>query len=85
MLELDRERADATKCSTQDFVSHLEVQRMIVFEIGKPSSQCKDLVLAVVVKNTLIEAPENVYEAAKGGLKTPLFSLAVEVIVDIIR
>lgn len=83
--ELYRERSDTTEYQTQDFVPCAKVQRAIVAEMKKSASYCKDPVLKELAEDMLIEAVQVVYEAPKDGIKTPLFNVIEDIIVEIIQ
>lgn len=83
--EVDSERIYMTEYRTQEFVTCLEVQKMIAAEMRKVTSHWKVSVLTRLVEDTLSEALEVKYDVAKEGMETLLSNLVVEFIDDIIQ
>lgn len=83
--EFHRGRAQTTEYPAKDFVTHLDVQRMIATEVEKSISNCNAPVLTELVKDTLIEMLQVVYDGTQEVVNSPLFILMGEVIVDMIQ
>lgn len=83
--ELDCDPADTTEYPAQDFVTRSKLQRMITAEMGKSPAHCKDPVLTGLAEDTLFEALQMRYDAAKEGIITVLSNQVGEVIVDTIQ
>lgn len=79
--ELDCGRVQATEYLTQDFSTRSEVKDMVAPDLRNSISCGECPVLARIVEDTLIEPPRDGY-TAREGLKTPLFNLVGELVVD---
>lgn len=80
-LDLERQKPGMTKSPAQDFVPRSEVHDMVASETEKPTSHRNASVLARLVEDELIEAPQVGNDAVKG--KTALYNLEREVSIEI--
>lgn len=83
--ELYRERAYTAKVLTQGFVTCSEKQETIPTGMKKSILHLNAPALAEPLEDNLIEAIKVGYDTAKGNVKTSLFSLIGELIVDFVQ
>lgn len=84
-LELERQRAQTTEYSAQDFVTRSEIQNVIATEMKKSTPHRNATVLTGVVEEKLIDVLQVVYDATQEEMRTSLFNLVGEATFDIIQ
>lgn len=85
LSEHDCKRTQTTEYSTQAFITSSQIQNMVAAEKQTTKSNCKSVLLAGTVEDTLISALPFGYDHPKKGVNTPSLNLKVEVIVDTVQ